>query len=243
MRTAPLTMVAVTMLLTACGPKQNTNRARPVGNDNVAARPTDDRPPPRRSDDVQISGLMGTIDAAAVEKAFESKINQVRACRRDHLGGLSYVGGKVQFFFKIGVDGVPTKVVLEKSEVGHYPLEACIIKIAKSLTFVKPKGGTAEVRYAFELAAEGTEAKSWEASKVARTMRGKKRAIRACRVGGKPGSFSVTFYVLPQGKAKTAGVASSEDLPAGFAACVAKVVTATTWPDPLGEVVRVTTDF
>ena len=242
MRTVAATILVTAILATACGPKKEPARPRNNGNDNAGTQTSDHRPPPRR-DEPQISGLMGTIDAEAVEKAFEAKMNDVRACRRNHLSGLGFVGGKVQYFFKIGMDGVPIKVVLEQSELGHHPLDACLTKIAKSLKFVKPKGGTAEVRYSFELAAERTEAKPWAASKIAKKMRAKKRAIKACRVGGKPAKFSVTFHILPQGKAKTAGVASPEDLPDGFAACVAKVVAGTTWPDPLGEVVRVTTDF
>jgi hypothetical protein len=186
---------------------------------------------------------MGTIDAAAVEKAFEAKMDEVRACRRQHLGGLSWVGGVVQFFFKIGTDGVPTRVVLERSELGHHPLEACLLKVAKSLKFSKPKGGHAEVRYSMELANEGTDSKVWDAAKVKRVMRKKGAAIRACRKGGKPSTFIVTFHVLPQGQVKNAGVTSTEDLPPGFAACVAKVIKSTTWPDPLGAVARVSYEF
>ncbi len=227
--------------LTACGPKPEPARPRARAGD--APPPGDDRPAPRKDEDVQISGLMGQIDASAVEKAFENHMNQVRACRRDNLGSFKYVGGTVQFFFVIGMDGVPTKVVLEKSQLGRYPLEACLIKVAKSLKFVKPKGGKAEVRYSMELAADGAEAKDRDASWVHKTMRRVKGAILACRQGMRPSKFSVTFYVLPQGKAQTAGVASTEDIPDGFGACVTKVITRTTWPDPLGEVARVTVDF
>jgi hypothetical protein len=39
---------------------------------------------------------------------------------------------------------------------------------------------------------------------------------------------------------KSVGVTSSEPLPAGFAACVAKVVVAQTFADPLGSVARAT---
>jgi hypothetical protein len=235
-------MIAVAGLL-ACGPKSDPQRPRPgPDNGNAAAGTNDERPPPRE-DGPSISGLMGTIDTAAVEKAFETRINQVRTCRSNHLGSLSYVGGEVTFFFQIGVDGVPTKVVMERSQLGHWALEACLLGVAKGLKFVKPKGGSAEVRYTMSLANEGTDAGAWDVSKVTKTLRPKRRALAKCRQAGKPSQFAITFYVLPQGKVKTAGVTSSDELPAGFAACIAKVILATTFDDPLGEVVRVTYDY
>ncbi|MDY0003531.1 MAG: hypothetical protein RBU30_19690 [Polyangia bacterium] len=238
----PLLLLTMMSLSFACGPKQDPERPR--ARDPEAGTPGGDkRPAPRSDDDVQIGGLMGTIDAAAVEKAFEGKMNQVRSCRQSHGGGLGYVSGTVQFFFVIGTDGIPTRVTLEKSELGQHELEACLLGIARGLKFVKPTGGKAEVRYSMDLPAEGDQPKTWEPSKVKRAMSSRAKEIAACRVGGKPDSFTVTFYVLPQGKAQTAGVASAQDLPEGFAACVAKVILGTTFPDPLGEVARVSYEF
>jgi len=229
--------------IAGCGPKQTNDQPR-ARNSNQNAAGTGDsdgmRPPPGRQDGIQIKGLMGTIDANAVDKAFTAKRRAVAACRRQHIGNLSYVGGDVQLFFKIGMDGVPISVVLEKSELGHHEMEACIVGVAKSLKFVKPKGGVAEVRYTMTLANNGTDAKAWDADKAKKTLKGKRGALRACRKAGKPAKFTLTFYVLPGGKVKTVGVASLEDLPAGFAACVAKVVTAQTYEDPLGTVARAT---
>lgn len=238
-RVALMTMgLALIGWIVGCGPKAEP--AHPRARARVAPRREAQPPEARRSEDVQIKGLRGTIDTAAVERAFEAKINAVRACRRQHLDGLTYVGGEVQFFFKIGTDGVPTYVALERSQLGRYELEACLLAVARSLRFVKPEGGVAEVRYVMQLANEGTDAVDWPASKAARVMRGKAGVIRGCRRGGRPRHFAVTFYVLPGGKVQTAGVASKEALPDGFAACVAKIVTAATFPDPLGDVARVT---
>lgn len=225
-----------------CGPKPDPQRPR-VREADTGPRDADSRPGPRPDEDVQIGGLMGTIDAAAVEKAFEGKMNQVRACRASHGAGLGYVSGTIQFFFVIGTDGVPVRVVLEKSELGQHELEACLLGIARGLKFVKPTGGRAEVRYSMDIPAEGDQPQTWEPSKVKRAITARSKEIMGCRVGGKPGAFQVTFYVLPQGKVGAAGVASTEDLPDGFAACVAKVILGTTFPDPLGEVARVTYEF
>ena len=138
------------------------------------------------------------------------------------------------------MDGVPTKVYIEKSQLGHWQMEACILKIASSLKFVKPKGGKAEVRYTMNLSDDGVTAKDWEADKASKTLKKKRGALRRCRKGGKPKTFTLTFYVLPGGSVKTVGVASPDPLPAGFAACVSKVVTALTFDDPLGNVARAT---
>lgn len=237
-------LVTIAVLGMGCGPKEETHKPRP-GNDNATAGNDggDDQPPPRRRDGIQISGLKGTIDAAAVEKALGKKTRAVAACRSQHMGSLSYVGGEVTFFFEIGMDGVPTKVVMEKSQLGHWQMEACILGVAQGLKFVKPEGGKAEVRYSMSLANNGTDAKDWDADKAKPTLRKKRRALRACRQGGKPKKFTLTFYVLPGGSVKTVGVTSPEALPTGFAVCVAKVVTAQTFADPLGSVARATYSY
>jgi len=234
--------VAVAALVAVgCGPKEETQKPRPRNNDTAGGQDNSNtEAPPRRRDDIVIAGLKGTIDAAAVEKALNQKIRAVTACRRQHIGAFSYVGGDVTFFFEIGMDGVPTKVFLEKSQLGHWQMEACILGVAQGLKFVKPKGGKAEVRYSMALANNGTDATDWDADKAKPTLKKKRGALRACRRGGQPKDFTLTFYVLPGGSVKTVGVASSGALPAGFAACVARVVKAQTFADPLGSVARAT---
>lgn len=236
-------LVAAALVVGSCGPKEETHQPRRHNQNATAganANNNTEAPPPRRRDGIEISGLKGTIDARAVEKALNKKIRDVTACRRKHIGSLSYVGGDVTLFFVIGMDGVPTKVVVEKSQLGHWQMEACILGVAKSLKFVKPEGGKAEVRYTMALANNGANAKDWDVDKAKPTLRKKRKALRACRKGGLPKSFTVTFYVLPGGSVKTVGVTSSGSLPAGFAACVAKVVQAQTFDDPLGSVARAT---
>ncbi len=241
-----VSLVVVALGVGACGPQEETNKPRRSnGNADVGTTGGNhtEPPPPRRRDGIAITGLKGTIDAVAVEKALGKKRRDVAACRRKHIGSLSYVGGDVTLFFVIGMDGVPTKVVLEKSQLGHWQMEACILGVARSLTFVKPKGGKADVRYTMSLADNGTEAKNWEADKAKPTLKKKRRALRACRKGGLPKSFTLTFYVLPGGSVKSVGVASTEALPAGFAECAAKVVAAQTFADPLGSVARATYEY
>ncbi len=249
--TAPSALLAAFSTVTAlswvgCGPGQRQPRhaRRRAAAASSAANPRVGSPPPMRpGSDIQISGLRGTIDGAAVERAFRKKHREVAACRRKHMGSLSYVGGEMTFFFEVGTDGVPTKVLLERSQLGHWQMESCILRVARGLRFVKPEGGKAEVRYTMTLANDGTDAKDWDASRARPTLKRRRRALRACRKGGKPRRFTLTFYVLPGGAVKTVGVVSPEPLPPGFAACVARVVTALTFPDPLGSVARATYSF
>ncbi len=241
-----IAVVVVGLGVGGCGPKEETHKPRRTNGDVGAGTNdsnTTDSLPPRRPDGIAITGLKGTIDAAAVEKALGKKTRDMAACRRNHIGSMSYVGGDVTLFFVIGMDGVPTKVVLEKSQLGHWEMEACILGVARSLKFVKPEGGKADVRYTMSLANNGTDAKNWDADKAKRTLKKKRSALRACRKGGQPKHFTLTFYVLPGGSVKSVGVASGALLPAGFAECVAKVVVGQTFPDPLGSVARATYDY
>jgi len=225
----------------ACGPQPAPDRprARTDGPREPERREADR---PREREDIQVEGLRGTIDAEAVEKRFAEKTSALAACRAPYQR-LAYVSGELKLFFKIGLDGAPTLVVLESSTLGNQPAEACVVGVAKSLRFPKPKGGVAEVRFGMALGGGGMEPKEWASTKVSSAVGPKLTTVTACRQGGKPRKFTATWYVLPGGNVASVGVAAEEDLPAGFGACVVKAISAITMPDPLGEVAKVAYEF
>ena len=223
----------------ACGPKAGPDRPRAR---TEAPREAERRDVPREREDVQVEGLRGTIDTEAVEKRFAEQTSELAACRAPYKR-LAYVSGEVKLFFKIGLDGTPTTVVLESSTVGNHEAEACVVGVAKALRFPKPKGGVAEVRYAMGLGGGGMEPKEWASTKVSSKVGPKLTTVLACRQGGVPRRFTATWYVLPGGKVASVGVAAEADLPAGFGACVVKAITAIRMPDPLGEVAKVAYEF
>jgi hypothetical protein len=238
---AALAIVALAALSPACGPKPDPERprARPEGPREPERREADR---PRERPDIEVEGLRGTIDVEAVEKKFAEKTSELAACRAPYRR-LAYVSGELKLFFKIGLDGAPTVVVLESSTLGNHAAEACVVGVARALRFPKPKGGVAEVRYGLSLGGGGMEPKAWESTKVSSAVGPKLTTVTSCRQGGVPRRFTATWYVLPDGKVASVGVAAEESLPAGFGLCVAKAISAIKMPDPLGEVAKVAYEF
>ena len=97
-------------------------------------------------DDVQIEGLLGTIDEQVVANAFAKKRYQIEQCILGHVRAMTYVTGKMNLHFDVAADGTVTVKVLDNT-VGNYKVEECLLKLAKTLHFGKPKGGKAKVDY------------------------------------------------------------------------------------------------
>lgn len=213
----------------------STEPSRPA---DTPAETKPDRGESRPKEDVEISGLAGTIDEEAVSRAVKRKSYEIESCVLTHARPMTYVTGDMQFKFEVAVDG-SVKVVLLKNNVGNYQVEECILAVVRGLRFGKPKGGKVVVNYPLSLPHRGTTHVVWGKVRVRSAIRSKDRAIRACRQSGHPRKFTLNFYVLPGGRVVSLGVFSAKGVPSGFAACVLNAVKDVSFPDTLGKVAKV----
>ena len=195
-----------------------------------------------KKDDVQIEGLLGTIDEQVVANAFAKKRYQIEQCILGHVRAMTYVTGKMNLHFDVAADGTVTVKVLDNT-VGNYKVEECLLKLAKTLHFGKPKGGKAKVDYPLSIPSRGTPHVTWGKGKVKKEVRSKRRAIKKCRKGRRPKKFTLHFYVLPGGRMTSLGVHAKKGVPSGFAACVFNALKGVTFPDTFGKVAKVTYKF
>lgn len=193
-------------------------------------------------EELKVEGLLGTIDEQAVAKAFSKKSYEIEQCILGNVKAMPYVMGKMDLHFDVASNGDVTVKILENT-IGNYKVEECLFKIASSLHFGKPKGGKAKVGYPLSIPHRGTPHEKWGKSKVRKEMRSNRRAIKKCKKGGKPRSFSLHFYVLPGGRMVSLGVHADNGVPPGFAACVFDALKNVTFPDTFGKVAKVKYDF
>ncbi len=189
-------------------------------------------------DGLEVRGLGGQLDEQALRKAFRAKAYDIERCILGLAKPMTWLEGTMTFVFEVWPDG-RRRIRLADSDLGHYQVEACLWKVVRTVRLPRAKGGKAKGRYPLHVPNRGTPHVVWKASRIRRVMRGRRRAVLACRRGRRPRHFVVTMYILPGGRLGASGVFAKGGLPEGFAACVHEKLKNAPFPDTFGKVVKV----
>ncbi len=180
-------------------------------------------------------GIMGTIPTMRIQERFEMKLLSFERCFREREGPLPYIGGHVEFYFRVALDGSVRWAYLRNSSVGDRETERCLLDITRRMKFPRPRGGgEAEIGWGFDRDPnpEVRDPVELDASSAAALVRENAEPIAAC---GIPSStVTVTAYVAPGGQVAAAGAHSSYRGAAEDAVldCVTEMVSGWTLPDP-----------
>ncbi|HKA89055.1 MAG TPA: AgmX/PglI C-terminal domain-containing protein [Haliangiales bacterium] len=188
--------------------------------------------------DFRVDGTLGRLDDAAVQKAVGDAGAAIEACYSDHVGALRYVGGKLTVRAIVSRDGKVAHAQVADGDLGAWPVEKCLIDLARRLDFGKPQGGNAEVRIPLEFAGRAPVTVMDEADSE-RELRQAMRALRAGCAGG-PKEATVTAYVAAGGRVTSVGFASEAKLAAAWCDCAEKRSRSWQLSDPRGSAAKLT---
>jgi hypothetical protein len=183
--------------------------------------------------EVSGEGFMGTIPEGKIQAALEPKMEAFQRCFFDGAADEELVGGRFEFYFRVGLDGGVEWVDPRESSVGHRGTGRCLLGVAARTRFPKPKGGgPAEFAWGFEIdpVGGGRPAVDWSEGRVADVVAQQRGSLARCELGGDP--VVVTAYVVPGGEVRSVGVAGSTHGDSARLDCVADVVRAWRMPDP-----------
>jgi hypothetical protein len=170
------------------------------------------------------SSELGSVDPAAVKRAFGALDDKYMDCQKRALDRVEVIAGTLKFFLRIRSDGSARWAYLEESEIGDRDTEKCLVDVVMEARWPRPDAGEAEVRYSMELPLQATRPPNdWSAEKVASALGRNVEAIDRCKAGASM-PFRATMYVGPGGKVLSAGVASSSKDGADRADCLAKAL-------------------
>ncbi|MGM0596312.1 MAG: AgmX/PglI C-terminal domain-containing protein [Myxococcota bacterium] len=198
----------------------------------------------RKLSEMTIEGDLGTIDKKAVQAKFNESSKVIKNCIYKGIGQNSFVGGNLNFIFRIDLNGKVKKLSLS-STVGNRKIEKCIYNFAKSIQFVKPKGGEAKVSFPYGFMASMEIKKRWGMEKVKPAFRKIKTSLLKCSDGTSqaPSNYQIVFYLLPDAELGPLGISTGEELVSDkFYKCVKTNLKKAKFPDPLGTVAKVTLD-
>jgi hypothetical protein len=173
---------------------------------------------------LKVKSELGSVDPAAVKKAFTSLDEDFMKCQRRALDRVEVLSGSAKFFLRIAEDGGARWAYLEQSELGDRATERCMLDAVMTARWPKPDGGEAEARYDMELPLQATRPPNdWSADKLASALGKQGREIDKCKAGANA-SFHATMYVGPGGKVLAAGIAMSTRDGEGKADCLVNVL-------------------
>jgi len=195
-------------------------------------------------EDVTVTSAKGHLDPAAVEAGLAPHRAALTSCYTERVGKRRWLGGHVILRWEVAADGTVVRVLLADSDLGAWPIEKCVLDIARAATFGRPIGGAAELTLPREFSTKGQPA-LWDVEQSARAVGGQLVKLAACaraRPGTRaaaPDEVAITLYVGPHGRAQSVGFASATTpLDDGWAACAEQAALAWHLPDPKGQVTK-----
>jgi hypothetical protein len=174
-------------------------------------------------DGLQVAGDKGHLDPAAVDAALAPHRAAMTRCYTQKVGRRSWLGGRVVLQWAIGSDGAIDSVRIIESDLGAWPVESCLLDIARQAVFARPIGGAAELTLPLELSVARPLAAS-DDPVVMKTVDGQLVKLDACAKGSAaaPDDVTVTLYLGARGRAESVGFAAPGPLDDGWLACAEK---------------------
>jgi hypothetical protein len=217
---------AALLLVAACGGEQPAETAVPLQSSGAEAEE-------QRGGGMEITGTLGTIPERKVHAALEPKLGSFQRCFVQGAREVEFIGGRMEFYFRVAADGAVEWVYPRSSTVGHRATEQCLLAAAQSTRFPAPQGGTgAEVAWSFEIdPPEDVRAPvQWQAEDVQAVLSAQREALASCALGD--GGLLVTAYVAPGGQLLGAGASASSREAADAIDCALSAIAAWPLPDP-----------
>ncbi len=107
------------------------------------------------------------MDTKVIQAGVAPHVEALGACYTTNLKRRRWLGGHLVIHWDIQSDGTVTAVRLAESDLGNWPIERCVLEVARSATFGKPIGGDADFQIPLDFSAKGRLI-SWDADDQAR---------------------------------------------------------------------------
>lgn len=214
-------------------------------------------------DGVTFTKTRGSISAEAIQAALAPHNQAMMDCYTQNVGKRRWLGGHVVLHWDLKADGTVASVKMAESNLGSWAVEKCLLEVAWSATFDKPKGGDADFTLPLDFQPpSGT--KIWDDDMALRAVGGQLAALDDCddfepgkpsknprkapkhpkadkpvRPERPPSNVTITLYVGPQGKTQSIGFSSStSEVGEKWAACAEQTAQMWRLPDPRGQIAK-----
>jgi len=201
----------------------------------------DEEPDTQEEDDdneeFEVEGLTGHLDPYDIEQGMAPHNQALAACYHDNVRKMRFVDGKVEMKYKVGRDGAVKSVYLSESDLGAWNIESCLLAIARSMKFKKPRGkGDADFSIPLDFTSGRTRALWLSDDQSQAEVEDYIDMLDECE--GSPSDVWITLYVGPRGKVKSVGFASKNgtSFTDEWAECAQTMIMDWQLTDPRGKI-------
>ena len=186
---------------------------------------------------MEIEGLGGTISKSDINIGIRANSAALGACHASKTRKRRFVGGHVDLAFVVNRDGTVKSVTIKQSDLGAWDVERCLLELARTMEFGRPKGGEADFDQPLDFSPR-QNVKWWAEERADSEVEDKLAEIDECP--SQPSNVWVTFYVGTRGAVKSVGFSSPGKKPIAdeWIDCAAGVVGAWTLSDPEGNIAK-----
>lgn len=207
--------------------------------------PEDPRPAPRVIEDgeedddgLELQSTRGKLEPAQVEAGIAPHAAALEDCYRSRLGKRKWLGGKVELKWEVAADGALTSAQIVAADLGAWPVEKCLLDLARAMSFGAPKGGATDVSVPLEFSARGY-VDVWDEDAAAAAVVRRVPELAACaEAAPDPTDVTVTVYVGTRGQVQSAGFSSPALIDDAWAECAHDLMMGWTLKDPKGKVAK-----
>lgn len=227
------------------------------GSSKATTSPTSEDSPPRETrrisdevddeddsdDGISIEGGRGVLQEGDINKVIGKHSRELERCYLDNVGRTPYVGGRVELKFRVTPDGVVKTVQVASGDLGSWPVEKCMLSVARTMQFPKPRGkGDAEFSFPIDFPGRGV-VEALDPDRATAELAPRFKDLANCEGEAPPDQIQVTVYVAVKGAVTSVGFAvpGEQPVPEDWADCA--LAKALTWKltDPRGRVVKAST--
>jgi hypothetical protein len=186
---------------------------------------------------VRIKGLTGTLNKDDVHQTMEARQPELDACIVESRRRIRLVSGTIKFSFKVDVEGRVEDVHPTETNIGHHPLESCILRVLTETMFPKPDG-SASARFDWGLTVDPATARSPEPlppEALDKVLDKHGDEIRQECETRRRERFTVTAYLSRKGRVITAGALPEPASAAEKVECVLEGLKKLRMPKPKRE--------
>lgn len=201
-----------------------------------------DERPEEPNDGLAVEGLLGTLGRDEIQQGLEPRMDRFAGCFGQRSRAVPMIGGKADLSFRIAVDGSVRLVHLRGSTIGDRETERCLLTVARSAKFKRPRGGEAEFAWPLEMDPPSNVRPPvpWGPEQVDSAVSSQAaEVVETCGAAG----ARVTAYVGRGGKVITVGASIDEPESEAILDCVVERVSAWSMPDPGSYPAKVTFDL
>lgn len=181
-----------------------------------------------RDDGVAVASSRGVLEPEQVHAGMSPHSDALSACYISRVAGRRWLGGNLVLRWAVNAEGQIVQVHVAESDLGAWPVERCLLEVARQMTFEAPRGGPTDFTVPLGFSSV-KRAEAWSEEESAAAVGEQPLQLQECTAAEAipPRNVLITLYASSKGPLSV-GFATAEaaGLTEAWADCAEKLALA-----------------